>query len=169
MARYELRPKGVFDKDTQTHIFRTDLAWKEYEQWLAQGNAPDIPPPPEPMPLIVRRSEARARIRSLRAIYERNTSVTVNGFTYPCTMASALRIALMLGAFANGVSYPANGVVWATTDDQAVTLTQTQFRQLAMAMIQKLDAIATREAELAALISASNDPLAENLDTGWLT
>ena len=49
MARYAIRPVGVYDSQTgQTITPMNDAAWAEYDAWLRAGNTPDpyVPPPP---------------------------------------------------------------------------------------------------------------------------
>ena len=49
MARYELRPVGVWDNVAGKRITRSNgVEWADYRQWLRAGNAPD-PMPPEPV------------------------------------------------------------------------------------------------------------------------
>jgi hypothetical protein len=52
MARYELRPIGVWDNVLGHRITRSDgIEWGDYRQWLRAGNVPDpqpVVPPPAP-------------------------------------------------------------------------------------------------------------------------
>lgn len=51
MARYAIRPVGVWDSQAGALVTReTDIAWAEYEAWIAAGNVPDpyVPDPPPP-------------------------------------------------------------------------------------------------------------------------
>lgn len=49
MARYELRPIGVFDKEVGRLVVPTDPSWGEYLATLAAGDTPDPQPQPEPV------------------------------------------------------------------------------------------------------------------------
>jgi hypothetical protein len=45
MARYELRPVGVWDNVLARRIVRNDREWADYRAWLISGNTPDVPVP----------------------------------------------------------------------------------------------------------------------------
>lgn len=51
MAKYQLSEKGVLDQEKGWHIpdDPRNNRWREYQEWLAEGNVPDpvyVPPPP---------------------------------------------------------------------------------------------------------------------------
>lgn len=50
MARYEMRPVGVFDRDTGRHIRPSDPEWIDYQAALSRGEVPDPQPAPPPAP-----------------------------------------------------------------------------------------------------------------------
>jgi len=51
MARYQTRSIGVFDTQTGLHIKRNNIElWKEYNDWLAQGNVADPVTQPDNTP-----------------------------------------------------------------------------------------------------------------------
>jgi hypothetical protein len=51
MARYELRPVGVFDRELGRAIRNTDPEWRTYEAWLATPGNVVGPAPVEPVPV----------------------------------------------------------------------------------------------------------------------
>jgi hypothetical protein len=68
MARYAIRPVGVYDSQTSQAITpMDDVAWAEYDVWLRQGNIPDpyVPPPP-PAP-------TQAELDALAELADRDT------------------------------------------------------------------------------------------------
>jgi hypothetical protein len=70
MAKYKLTESGVLDTETGAHIPNNEgnRHWREYQEWLAEGNTPDPadPPPPEPPPQPTI-AELTARIEALEA------------------------------------------------------------------------------------------------------
>lgn len=50
MARYELRPVGVFDRETGRDVRPSDPGWIEYQAALSRGEMPDPQPADPPAP-----------------------------------------------------------------------------------------------------------------------
>lgn len=64
---YALAPFGVTHVESGRAINRGDAEWSEYLAWLAQGNLPAVPSPPEvvPPPVPVPQSVSRFRARAV--------------------------------------------------------------------------------------------------------
>lgn len=110
MARYELRPAGVFDREAGRIVVRHHPAWPEYQTWLAAGNAPDpmpiTPPQPPSAAELAARAELEARkrmrdelrqdvgVQALRSMTPAQVDAWVDGVT---GFAEARRVLRTLG------------------------------------------------------------------------
>lgn len=72
MKRFELRARGVFDRETGEVLQRGDPGWTRYEEWLSSDPEANVP---DPLPLaaaVARREEfdfaAAGRAREERAL-----------------------------------------------------------------------------------------------------
>jgi hypothetical protein len=161
-ARYELRTKGVYDRETARLILRGEAGWTDYEAWLHAGNACDPEPPLEMPPIEARRHEAAARVNGLRSHALRRATVIVGRDEFDADPATAARLALLLA------TAPRGAVRWRTADNRMVDLDRSALEQLAAAIAVAVDEIFARSFALKdQVIAMSPAPEAIDLETKW--
>lgn len=161
MARYEMRPVGVYDRALDREVRRGDLEWPKYEAWLIAGGVCDpLPAPPLP-PIQERRAEIAARVNGERADVLRRATAAVGADVYDADPPTVARLAL---AIALGV----RSLKWRTRDNRIVTLTGEQLAEVGRAVFERIEEIYWRSWELKdAAIAASTEPEAIDISRGW--
>jgi hypothetical protein len=164
MVRYRVNNgPGVFDTLASADVFPSNyLAWKEYQDWLADGNVPD-PPPPSPLEyatLPAQRTEALARLRDLAAERIANSSVFLHdGHTYAVDRDWLALLSVLEGGGPTRQVPDADGVL--------VTMNPAQFAALRSAIASRVALAVSRFAVLVTQINASPAPLTVDITTGW--
>jgi len=162
--RYELRPRGVFDRDEGAHILpdASDPRWVAYTEWLAGGNAPDAPPGPS---LVERRRSRmdRVNLRRERALMR---PVQYMGREFAADAHSMMRLNMAITLIAAGAPLP-EGFVWRAADNTAVAMTAEELRGLLLAMFRHHDAVFRRSWAMKREIEASDAPETINIEEGW--
>lgn len=166
-ARYELRLTGVFDTEKGEHLTPSSPGWPEYQAWRAAGGLPAIATPIVGTGALgERRKRRKAALAGARAEREEAAVVSVAGRDFRLTAALVARLSLYAAVIANGVAYPPAGTVWIDVEGNGVILAAADFRALAIAAAGRLNAIAAREAEIAAAIEVG-DPDQIDVESGW--
>jgi hypothetical protein len=167
MARYRVNNgPGVFDTLASADVFPSNyLAWKEYQDWLADGNVPDPPPPapPEYAALPAQRAEALARLDSYLTTRRDGAVVTAVGHAWKCDpiyVVAALVHRAAMPPVPPGFTLPDAARV-------QVPLNSAQLSELVTAYSDRLVAFNARYSALVAAITASPTPLAVDITSGW--
>lgn len=166
MARYELRPRGVWDADLGAAVVPEDgEPWRDYERWIADGNVPDTPATPavdRAALLDALWSEVKERRR--RCVLA-GALVVIGGADrwFHTDLDSRTQWLAMRG---DGDQLEA-GIAWKTMDGSFVQLTPAIVTEVYAAIRAKERAAFVRGEQLWAQLNAAPDPLTVPLDVGW--
>lgn len=156
MKRYELRPRGVFDRETGEALTPESPGWQRYEAWLAQGNAPALPADPtiEERRAAVRKRANGARVRALERL--------VVSFEGRFVRADDASLAALSARVALG-----GRTRWRAEDNLPLELDADGARRLLAAMVAAREALLARAWRLKdETIAGSRDPESIDLEAG---
>lgn len=166
MARYENRPVGVFDRDVGVVVTTADPSWREYQDWLKAGNAPDSMPVAV-RPLAARRLEVIAQVTGIRRDMLDSLTVTVDTFVWKADTESSLNLNMLATKVLAGWSMPAD-FTWRTADNQLVPFTPARLNRVLTAALTKREAIYRKSWTLKDVdIPTSDNPESIDLAAGW--
>jgi hypothetical protein len=163
-ARYELRPRGVFDTQEGVHITpdASNPRWRAYQEWLAAGGEP-VPPAPEPLDRRRRRMADRVNDRRERVLAR---GVPYMGHEFAADTRSALHLNNAVTLLAAGLQLP-DGFAWRATDNTLVPMTPQELRGLLLEIFRFADRVHRRAWAIKAQIEASDAPETIDIERDW--
>lgn len=166
MARYEVRRRGVFDRDLARVIEPGDPAWADYLAHLRDELPVDPMPPEERLePIEKRRARVLDRIGSpLRVADARPYTIGAGSFRLDRFEAQMVIDACAISAA--GGSPPSPFTLF-DLDGTPVALSPANLRNLAEKILARRLRVYLRRRELEQAVAASDDPEALDLEGGW--
>lgn len=167
MARYEVRPLGVYDRSVDAVVTTAEAAWRDYQDWLKAGNVPDPMPAPAVPVIALRRGEIAARVNGLRRDVLDMLTVTVDTFVWKADTEASLNLTMLATKVLAGWTMPAD-FTWRTADNQMVPFTPARLNRVLTAALTKREAIYRKSWTLKDVdIATSDNPESIDLAAGW--
>ena len=161
MKRYELRPRGVFDRQTNRVVLATSPEWAAYTAWLDAGNAPDKAQAPAPGQSL---EERRAKVARLvdQELVKRSAQCTASavGATWS---AAQLEFMSAVCAAARGA------LAWRDAGGTELQLSEAQQASILGAMAAARRQLLEHSWALKRSILSSGNPEAVDITAGWPT
>lgn len=161
MKRFELRPRGVFDRQTNRVVLPTSPEWGEYTAWLDAGNAPDKAQAPAPGQSL---DERRAKMARL-------VDQELGKRAGACTAAAAGAIwsAAQLELFAAVCAVSRGVVAWRDAAGNELQLSEAQQSEVLGSMAAARRGLIDHSWALKRSILSSGNPEAVDITAGWPT
>lgn len=166
-ARYQERPRGVFDHESGALVLPGSPEWAVYVAWTAAGNEPDPDDPPAPVPIESRRAEACAVVNAIRSDKLATLTVAALGHTWDADPKSIQNLVGVLVGNAAGLFIP-DGFTWRTADNLSVSVTPADLATVGGMMQTAVDAVYRESWRLKdTVIAQSANPEALDLLALW--
>lgn len=179
MSRYQQLPVGVFDTQAQGIVLPRTEAWKDYQQWLASGNAPDPEAAPSAQESLKQRRDAHRQRVMAQDAESAALGVNVGGNRYKLDADDRATLIGVLASVNAGNALPAN-FGWRDKSGTFNSLTLNQLKNLIEKVTQRdfdrrvkvwalLYAIAASPNPDAPFINDAPNPDYADITSGWPT
>lgn len=134
MNKYKLTDNGVLDQETGMSIPNAEgnRHWKEYQQWLAEGNTPD------PIRTHIESQELKKQeINQWRAVDLQSMTVSHNGNMFDADKTARENMTSVVSAIQAGIPVP-DPLNWRTADNITVQLSHNDIVTISGLMLDKV-------------------------------
>jgi len=153
MAKYKLTEIGVLDRENNRTIpaHPANRHWKEYQEWLAEGNTPD------PVETLEDAKARRKRELNQERLQQIEGGLEWNGHTWDTDRQSRENLTAMVAYLNSGNPLP-DGFTWRDADNVDVPLTKDEVIQFGAAMVQFANSVYKRSWAAKAAVDKATAP-----------